>query len=168
MWQDEDEADTVGCCSLKVEHVTLIAPNSLQVPFAFLAHTLSTENLHSSCPSSISHPISSMSMSGPIICFKSHTALSWILISWMIWLKAIWIVVSNFLTQCGYLYDSLIFSERTLLGTSTLWRLRKRSTKPLVNSKKVYADLLLNSVPQYFDFPGEAIAEEAWNAVEAF
>ncbi|CAK9217975.1 unnamed protein product [Sphagnum troendelagicum] len=31
--KDEDEADTVGCCSLKVEHVTLIAPNSLQFDF---------------------------------------------------------------------------------------------------------------------------------------
>jgi hypothetical protein len=33
--QDDDEADTVGCCSLKVEHVTLIAPSSLQVPSSF-------------------------------------------------------------------------------------------------------------------------------------
>ncbi|KAG0590927.1 hypothetical protein KC19_1G136400 [Ceratodon purpureus] len=31
--KDEDEADTVGCCSLKVEHVTLIAPRSLQFDF---------------------------------------------------------------------------------------------------------------------------------------
>ncbi|CAK9215968.1 unnamed protein product [Sphagnum troendelagicum] len=31
--KDEDEADTVGCCSLKVEHVILIAPNSLQFDF---------------------------------------------------------------------------------------------------------------------------------------
>ncbi|CAI7918333.1 unnamed protein product [Closterium sp. NIES-53] len=29
--QDDDEADTVGCCSLKVEHVTLVPPSSLQV-----------------------------------------------------------------------------------------------------------------------------------------
>jgi DNA topoisomerase-1 len=31
--KDDDEADTVGCCSLKVEHVTLIAPSSLQFDF---------------------------------------------------------------------------------------------------------------------------------------
>ena len=31
--KDEDEADTVGCCSLKVEHVTLVPPNSLQFDF---------------------------------------------------------------------------------------------------------------------------------------
>ena len=31
--QDDDEADTVGCCSLKMEHVTLIPPKSLQVYF---------------------------------------------------------------------------------------------------------------------------------------
>ncbi|XP_024392719.1 DNA topoisomerase 1 beta isoform X1 [Physcomitrium patens] len=31
--KDEDEADTVGCCSLKVEHVSLIAPKSLQFDF---------------------------------------------------------------------------------------------------------------------------------------
>eukprot|EP00850_Spirogloea_muscicola_P017956 SM000159S01787 [mRNA] locus=s159:266749:269294:+ [translate_table: standard] len=31
--KDEDEADTVGCCSLKVEHVKLIPPHSLQVKF---------------------------------------------------------------------------------------------------------------------------------------
>ncbi|KAG0579975.1 hypothetical protein KC19_4G139400 [Ceratodon purpureus] len=31
--KDEDEADTVGCCSLKVEHVTLVAPRSLQFDF---------------------------------------------------------------------------------------------------------------------------------------
>ncbi|XP_024370141.1 DNA topoisomerase 1 beta [Physcomitrium patens] len=31
--KDEDEADTVGCCSLKVEHVTLVAPKSLQFDF---------------------------------------------------------------------------------------------------------------------------------------
>ena len=29
--QDDDEADTVGCCSLKVEHVALVAPSSIQV-----------------------------------------------------------------------------------------------------------------------------------------
>lgn len=31
--KDEDEADTVGCCSLKVEHVSLVAPKSLQFDF---------------------------------------------------------------------------------------------------------------------------------------
>eukprot|EP00850_Spirogloea_muscicola_P022991 SM000322S12508 [mRNA] locus=s322:25149:29542:- [translate_table: standard] len=31
--KDEDEADTVGCCSLKVEHVKLIPPHSLQFDF---------------------------------------------------------------------------------------------------------------------------------------
>ncbi|MCO5599188.1 hypothetical protein L7F22_053288 [Adiantum nelumboides] len=31
--QDDDEADTVGCCSLKVEHVTLVPPRSLQFDF---------------------------------------------------------------------------------------------------------------------------------------
>lgn len=31
--KDEDEADTVGCCSLKVEHVTLVAPKSLEFDF---------------------------------------------------------------------------------------------------------------------------------------
>ncbi|KAH7288776.1 hypothetical protein KP509_31G042500 [Ceratopteris richardii] len=31
--KDDDEADTVGCCSLKVEHVTLIPPKSLQFDF---------------------------------------------------------------------------------------------------------------------------------------
>lgn len=31
--KDEDEADTVGCCSLKVEHVTLVPPSSLQFDF---------------------------------------------------------------------------------------------------------------------------------------
>lgn len=29
--QDDDEADTVGCCTLKVENVTLVSPNQLQV-----------------------------------------------------------------------------------------------------------------------------------------
>ncbi|KAG0585132.1 hypothetical protein KC19_3G261200 [Ceratodon purpureus] len=31
--KDEDEADTVGCCSLKVEHVTLVPPRSLEFDF---------------------------------------------------------------------------------------------------------------------------------------
>lgn len=31
--KDEDEADTVGCCSLKVEHVTLVPPSSLRFDF---------------------------------------------------------------------------------------------------------------------------------------
>ncbi|KAL3690883.1 hypothetical protein R1sor_004534 [Riccia sorocarpa] len=31
--KDEDEADTVGCCSLKVEHVTTVPPRSLQFDF---------------------------------------------------------------------------------------------------------------------------------------
>ncbi|MCO5607990.1 hypothetical protein L7F22_062192 [Adiantum nelumboides] len=31
--KDDDEADTVGCCSLKVEHVTLVPPRSLQFDF---------------------------------------------------------------------------------------------------------------------------------------
>ncbi|KAG6554934.1 hypothetical protein Mapa_003518 [Marchantia paleacea] len=31
--KDEDEADTVGCCSLKVEHVTTVPPKSLQFDF---------------------------------------------------------------------------------------------------------------------------------------
>lgn len=31
--KDDDEADTVGCCSLKVEHVTLVPPKSLQFDF---------------------------------------------------------------------------------------------------------------------------------------
>eukprot|EP00249_Psilotum_nudum_P024550 c29215_g1_i2 orf=419-2845(+) len=31
--KDDDEADTVGCCSLKVEHVTLIPPRSLEFDF---------------------------------------------------------------------------------------------------------------------------------------
>ncbi|CAI5514330.1 unnamed protein product [Closterium sp. Naga37s-1] len=31
--KDDDEADTVGCCSLKVEHVTLVPPSSLQFDF---------------------------------------------------------------------------------------------------------------------------------------
>mgnify|MGYP000090668488 CR=1 FL=1 len=29
--QDDDEADTVGCCSLKVEHVALCPPTSVEV-----------------------------------------------------------------------------------------------------------------------------------------
>lgn len=29
--QDDDEADTVGCCTLKVENVKAIAPSSLEV-----------------------------------------------------------------------------------------------------------------------------------------
>jgi hypothetical protein len=45
--------------------------------------------------------------------------------------------VSNFWTLRGYGLDSLIFLGRTLSGTSTLWRLRRRSTKQSVNSKKV-------------------------------
>jgi DNA topoisomerase I len=32
----EDEADTVGCCSLRVEHVKLGEPGSNQVSFDFL------------------------------------------------------------------------------------------------------------------------------------
>ncbi|KAJ7529666.1 hypothetical protein O6H91_15G061100 [Diphasiastrum complanatum] len=31
--KDDDEADTVGCCSLKVEHVSLIPPHSLEFDF---------------------------------------------------------------------------------------------------------------------------------------
>ncbi|XP_077222207.1 DNA topoisomerase 1 beta-like [Tasmannia lanceolata] len=31
--QDDDEADTVGCCTLKVENVTLLPPNKLQFDF---------------------------------------------------------------------------------------------------------------------------------------
>ncbi|PKA47375.1 DNA topoisomerase 1 [Apostasia shenzhenica] len=31
--KDDDEADTVGCCTLKVENVTLVAPNKLQFDF---------------------------------------------------------------------------------------------------------------------------------------
>eukprot|EP00249_Psilotum_nudum_P024552 c29215_g1_i4 orf=294-2537(+) len=31
--KDDDEADTVGCCSLKVEHVTLVPPRSLEFDF---------------------------------------------------------------------------------------------------------------------------------------
>ncbi|KAH7307243.1 hypothetical protein KP509_22G051300 [Ceratopteris richardii] len=31
--KDDDEADTVGCCSLKVEHVSLIPPSSLEFDF---------------------------------------------------------------------------------------------------------------------------------------
>jgi DNA topoisomerase-1 len=30
-FQDDDEADTVGCCTLKVENVTCLPPNRLQV-----------------------------------------------------------------------------------------------------------------------------------------
>jgi len=33
--QDDDEADTVGCCTLKVENVTREPPNKLKV-FRFL------------------------------------------------------------------------------------------------------------------------------------
>jgi DNA topoisomerase I len=29
----EDEADTVGCCSLRVEHISLVAPSSIQFDF---------------------------------------------------------------------------------------------------------------------------------------
>lgn len=29
--QDDDEADTVGCCTLKVENVKAVAPNTLEV-----------------------------------------------------------------------------------------------------------------------------------------
>ena len=29
----EDEADTVGCCSLRVEHVRLVAPSSIEFDF---------------------------------------------------------------------------------------------------------------------------------------
>lgn len=29
--QDDDEADTVGCCTLKVDHVECIHPNQLKV-----------------------------------------------------------------------------------------------------------------------------------------
>lgn len=43
--QDDDEADTVGCCTLKVENVTREAPNKLKVlefliVFTFLAKVL--------------------------------------------------------------------------------------------------------------------------------
>lgn len=31
--KDEDEADTVGCCSLRVEHIKLIAPNKVEFDF---------------------------------------------------------------------------------------------------------------------------------------
>ncbi|KAG0501901.1 hypothetical protein HPP92_001973 [Vanilla planifolia] len=31
--KDDDEADTVGCCTLKVENVTLVPPNNLQFDF---------------------------------------------------------------------------------------------------------------------------------------
>eukprot|EP00268_Persea_americana_P010540 TRINITY_DN142_c0_g1_i2.p1 TRINITY_DN142_c0_g1~~TRINITY_DN142_c0_g1_i2.p1 ORF type:complete len:980 (+),score=266.07 TRINITY_DN142_c0_g1_i2:396-3335(+) len=31
--KDDDEADTVGCCTLKVENVTLVSPNKLQFDF---------------------------------------------------------------------------------------------------------------------------------------
>jgi DNA topoisomerase-1 len=31
--KDEEEADTVGCCSLRVEHVTLIEPDTIKFDF---------------------------------------------------------------------------------------------------------------------------------------
>lgn len=31
LFQDDDEADTVGCCTLKVDNVTCVLPNKLQV-----------------------------------------------------------------------------------------------------------------------------------------
>ena len=31
--KDEDEADTVGCCSLRVEHVTLTADKKIELDF---------------------------------------------------------------------------------------------------------------------------------------
>ena len=37
-FQDEDEADTVGCCTLKVENVTCLPPNKLQV-LIFILYT---------------------------------------------------------------------------------------------------------------------------------
>lgn len=30
-FQDDDEADTVGCCTLKVDNVTCMPPNKIQV-----------------------------------------------------------------------------------------------------------------------------------------
>lgn len=44
--QDDDEADTVGCCTLKVENVVLVPPNKLQVDgffkiFLALVHSFS-------------------------------------------------------------------------------------------------------------------------------
>jgi DNA topoisomerase-1 len=32
-FQDDDEADTVGCCTLKVDNVTCVPPNKLQFDF---------------------------------------------------------------------------------------------------------------------------------------
>ena len=39
--QDDDEADTVGCCTLKVENVALIPPNKLEVWWVYILLTLS-------------------------------------------------------------------------------------------------------------------------------
>jgi hypothetical protein len=36
--QDDDEADTVGCCTLKVDNVTCVPPNKLQV-FILIVHS---------------------------------------------------------------------------------------------------------------------------------
>ena len=39
--QDDDEADTVGCCTLKVENVALVPPNKLEVWWVYILLTLS-------------------------------------------------------------------------------------------------------------------------------
>jgi hypothetical protein len=88
--QDDDEADTVGCCSLKVEHVTLIAPSSLQVPSQFLAFAQSTETIIHLGP--VHCPIPCFQLSHLYLCLSavnSSTVLSWILRGWVIMLWCI-------------------------------------------------------------------------------
>lgn len=48
--KDEDEADTVGCCSLRVEHITLKNPNIVEFDFlgkvsSCVVHCLSLRNV---------------------------------------------------------------------------------------------------------------------------
>lgn len=49
--QDDDEADTVGCCTLKVENVALVPPNKLEVWWVYILLTLSLSlfSLRSGC-----------------------------------------------------------------------------------------------------------------------
>ena len=37
-FQDDDEADTVGCCTLKVDNVTCMPPNKIQVLIFNIIH----------------------------------------------------------------------------------------------------------------------------------
>lgn len=39
-FQDDDEADTVGCCTLKVDNVTCMPPNKIQVLIFNIIHRI--------------------------------------------------------------------------------------------------------------------------------